>query len=222
MGSWNEMKGMDCFFLLFNYCVCIKLSNQEIFNIFEKEIDTENIIKQLNSSLIRLNEINIFNEYASSKVWVRMNEVLSPFMRVLKEDDYIEDVLKYFNDDEGVFFIKSNCYFDCRSNWMKEDYENMTKLLKISNYLTVECDQFRSSKKGTMHIKDSILFDSQYEVLSNTCHKWGFRIHTIKIENIHLPKFLFIINKQENHGAQKYKELDIQQSIRKKKTFLYW
>ena len=59
-----EMKGFDCFILLFNICIYQKLTNVEIYNEFEHGRNEEDIIKVLHSSLIDLQAIDPLKEYA--------------------------------------------------------------------------------------------------------------------------------------------------------------
>ena len=173
-----EMKGFDCFVLLFNTCVYQKLTNVEIYNKCEYGRNEEDIIKVLNSSLINLQGIDPLKEYYSSSVCQRLNGVITPLMMKLKEDDYIVGVLNFINKDEGLFTIRVNCFYDCKKKCRKGDYKNMNKGTKSMSYLLIESDVFNNRKKKTMCIDEGNLFNTQFEVLSKTCEKWRFNLQT--------------------------------------------
>ena len=208
-----EMKGFDCFILLFNTGIYQKLTNVEIYNEFEYGRNEDDIIKVLNASLINLQGIDPLKEYSSSSVCQRLNGVLAPLMMKLKEDDYIVDILDFLDKDVGLFTIRVNCFYDCKNKWRKGDYENMTKDTKSMSYLVIESDVFNNRKKRTMCIDEDILFNTQFEVLSTKCEKWRFNLQTNRVCLVHEPKYLFIVNQQENANSRRYKDFEVEQFI---------
>ena len=208
-----EMKGFDCFILLFNICIYQKLTNVEIYNEFEYGRNEDDLIKDLNSSLVNLQGIDPLKEFASSSVCQRLNGVIAPLMMKLKEDDYIVDVLNFLNKDDGLFTIRVNWFYDCKRRCRKGDYENMTNETKSMSYLLIESDVFNNRKKRTMCIDESILFNTQFEVLSKNCEKWRFNLQTDRVCLVQEPKYLFIVNQQENANCRRYKDFEVEQNI---------
>ena len=173
----------------------------------------EDIIKVLNSSLINLQGIDPLKEYYSSSVCQRLNGVITPLMMKLKEDDYIVGVLNFLNKDEGLFTIRVNCFYDCKKKCRKGDYKNMNKGIKSMSYLLIESDVFNNRKKKTMCIDEGNLFNTQFEVLNKTREKWRFNLQTNRVCLVHEPKYLFIVNKQENANCRRYKDFEVEQNI---------
>ena len=131
----------------------------------------------------------------------------------LKEDDYIVDVLNFFNKDEGLFTIRVNCFYECKKKCRKGDNKNMNKDTKSMSYLLIESDVFNNRKKRTMFIDEGILFIKQFEVLSKNCENWRFNLQTDRVCLVHEPKYLFIVNKQENANCRRYKDFEVEKNI---------
>ena len=131
----------------------------------------------------------------------------------LNEDDYHVDVLDHLNKDGRLFTIRVNCFYDCKKRCRKGDCENMTNETKSMSYLLIESDVYNNRKKRTMCIDEGILFNTQFEVLCKNWEKCRFNLQTDKVCLVHEPKYLLIVNKQENANCRRYKDFEVEQNI---------
>ena len=56
----------------------------------------------------------------------------------IKQDDYIEDILKCFYIFKGVFSTQINWIYDWKNKWNGVNYESMYSILKLESYLTID------------------------------------------------------------------------------------
>ena len=70
-------------------------------------------------------EIDQNIEYTSASKWQRVEKVIIPLLMKMKEDDYIEDILKCFDRYKGVFSIQINWIYDQKIKWKGVNYDSM-------------------------------------------------------------------------------------------------
>ena len=164
-------------------------------SIFMKYNGSSPYIDILIKSLEKLSSIDDMKEYCSINHWRRFNEVFTPFMKSIKNEDTIETIIEALFYENSPFMMFITWYYTWKRNCLGEQFNKMLSINKTAAYMVINSYEFNSRSKIIWDIDWRILYKSLYETLDKCCSKCYTILRTCRIDINSNPQFLFIINK---------------------------
>ena len=114
---------------------------------------------------------------------------------------------------KDCLLLELTVFYDCKKSCRKEDYENMTNDINSMSYFWLSQMFLTIERREQCALIKAFYSIRSLKYLAKNCEKWRFNLQTNRVCLVHEPKYIFIVNKQENANCRRYKDFEVDQNI---------